>query len=210
MVRGALIAWIEERLVPISPPSDWAAALRLTPHVGVDPFVPPRALQRAHAAFLATDAGMPPDAASDAARAVIEAGMTWDAERRAAELSTLVSFDFLIHNGDRWGGGFTNVRTRGAEGPLIYLDNAAGFSRRRARSPTLELRLAFVQRFERSLRRQLRRMDVQVLAERLATDPLAPILDEEALAHLEERREAWLAHVEALISEHGEARVLPW
>ena len=50
-----------------------------------------------------------------------------DRADRGAELSDLVLFDYLIHNIDRWGGGFTNVRTRGEGGPLVFLDNAGGF-----------------------------------------------------------------------------------
>ncbi len=216
MVRGVPVAWIEERLVPLDPPGDWMADLRITAAVGMTPYVPARELRRFRATPDAAlhDAGTPGDADTagelDAAGADGGALDGWDRERRAAELSDLILFDFLIHNGDRWGGGFTNVRTRGAEGPLIYLDNAAGFSRRRARLTTLDLRLTFVQRFGSVLVRRLRRFELESYERRLATDPLAPILDEQQLAHLEERRVAALAHVDALLELHGQEQVLPW
>lgn len=219
MVRGALVAWIEERLVPIEPPEDWMAPLRIEAHPGPSPFVPARELRRAQRMGDAgppdtgpPDAG-PPDASSaDADIAALDASSAqgWDREARAAELSDLILFDFLIHNGDRWGGGHTNVRTRGVGGPLVYLDNAAGFSRRRARLTTIDLRLGYVQRFGAGLVRRLRRFDVEAYAARLATDPLSPILDERQLEHLEERRVAALAHVDALAQEHGAEAALRW
>jgi len=218
MVRGVLVAWIEERLVPLDPPDDWMADLRITAAAGTTPFVPARELRRLRgtpdAALL--DAGTLADAdvgasgALDAGPIDASAANGWDRERRAAELSDLILFDFLIHNGDRWGGGFTNVRTRGADGPLVYLDNAAGFSRRRARLTTLDLRLTYVQRFGSALVRRLRRFELDGYEQRLATDPLAPVLDEQQLAHLEERRVAALAHVDALVEVHGRERVLAW
>ncbi len=223
-VRGVLVDWIDERLVPIDPPPGWERDLRVTEHVGAFPFVPPRALMRAHAAFLAIDAGVPPDAAADAALDTGDAGELaegdaatheeavdlWDEEERAAELSSLIVFDFLIHNGDRWGGSFTNARTRGVGGPLVYLDNAAGFSRRRARLTTLDLRLLFVERYEATVVRRIRRLEPAALGARLSADPLAPILDDAQLAHFEERRLALVEHVDGLVERLGRDRVLPW
>lgn len=221
-VRGALIAWIDERLVPIAPPPGWEAELRLDGRsAGPSPFVSQRAMRR----LLEADGFAARELDGSPAPPLDELGITphaeevgpamggalgWDRERRAAELSSLVAFDFLIHNADRWGGRFTNVRTRGLDGPLIYLDNAAGFARRRARVAMLDLRLAFVERFEASFVRGVRRFDGASLRARLLADPLAPLLDEEQLAHLEERRRALLAHVDALIAARGEAAVLAW
>jgi hypothetical protein len=214
-VHGVIVAWIEERLVPIAPPSRWEQDLRLTEHVGVFPFVPPRALLRAHTAFMSVDAGIAPGDADvpDALApdlAHVEEPSPWDRELRAAELSNLVVFDFLIHNGDRWGGNYTNVRTRGVDGPIIYLDNAAGFSRRRARLTTLDLRLLFVERYDATLLRRVRRLDLGALRDRLATEPLAPILDDQQLAHFEERRLAFVEHVDTLAERLGSERVLAW
>ena len=214
-VRGVIVAWIDERLVPIAPPAGWEQDLRLTEHVGAFPFVPPRALLRAHTAFVSLDGGVAPTDA-DALDAFtpddgdVGDGTLWDGERRAAELSSLIVFDFLIHNGDRWGGNYTNVRTRGVDGPIIYLDNAAGFSRRRARLTTLDLRLFFVERYDATLLRRVRRLAPEALHDRLAAEPLAPILDDTQLEHFEERRLAFLAHVDGLTERLGAEQVLAW
>lgn len=211
-VRGVLVAWMDERLIPIAPPAAWERDLRITEHVGAYPFVPPAALLRAHTAFLTLDGGPeePADAGLEESDAAAQEIDGWDREQRAAEISTLIVFDFLIHNGDRWGGQFTNVRTRGPNGPIVYLDNAAGFSRRRARLTTLDLRLQFVERFETRVVRRLRRLEDGALGERLESDPMAPILDDDQLAHFEERRLALLSHVDGLVERLGEERVLPW
>jgi hypothetical protein len=224
-VRGAIIAWIDERLVPIRPPAGWERALRLSETAPVYPFVAPVELRRALAA---RDAGV--DAATDAA--VADAGPDsgdggvdvdgdvgasdgWDREARARELSVVIAFDFLIQNGDRWGGSFTNVRTRGEGGPIILLDNAAGFWRRRARTSrshppiSIEPRLGFVERFDSGFVRRLRRLDLDALRERLAAEPLAPILDDAQLAYLEDRRQALLAHIDGVVAREGD-RALPW
>ena len=39
----------------------------------------------------------------------------------------VVVFDYLTANTDRWGGDNANVLTRGRGGPLVFLDNGAGF-----------------------------------------------------------------------------------
>ena len=61
-------------------------------------------------------------------------------------------FDYLIHNIDRWGGGFTNVRTRGEGGPLGFLDNAGGFGAGPARIGFEATRLLAGERVRRWVR----------------------------------------------------------
>jgi hypothetical protein len=219
-VRGAIIAWIDERLVPIEPPPGWERALRVTDPPAVFPFVAPIELRRAHAS---RDAGV--DAGSlDGAVAALDGGSDagepeeddWDDEARARELSILIAFDFLTQNGDRWGGNYTNVRTRGVGGPIILLDNAAGFWRHRgrisrARAPiAIDARLGFVERFDGAFVRRVRRLSVDELRTRLETEPVGPILDDAQLEYLEERRQALLGHVDAMVAREGEARALPW
>ena len=222
-VRGAIIAWVEERLVPIDPPDGWESALRLSEPAPVFPFVAPIELRRAQAAREASsDGGVPSDAgerSSDAALGLSDAGPEdgrgWDREARARELSIVVAFDFLTQNGDRWGGNFTNVRMRGEGGPIILLDNAAGFWRRRARSSrrarpiVVDPRLAFVERFDAAFVRRVRRLDVGALRARLAGEDL-PILDDAQLEYLEERRQALIRHVDAVVEREGEDRALAW
>lgn len=205
-VRGALIAWMDERLVPIDPPEGWERSLRIDATDEPSPFVSQglerRAREARRSGFI--------DAPGSPAPPLPSSGppIAWDEEQRRIELSSLVAFDFLIQNTDRWGGGFTNVRTRGPGGPLIYLDNAAGFARSRPRVAFLDRQLGFVQRFEAGLVRRLRRLEVEELRARLEDDPLSPLLDDTQLRHLEERRVALLAHVDALLEAHGPDEVL--
>lgn len=241
-VRGAMVAWIEERLVPLDTPEDWWTDVRIEP-APPSPFEAVRDLRSrpsageapssdAHdeaAAELPSDAhdeaptelpsdmtAVEPEATSDVTRTVdaaelADAGTTrWDREGRPAELSDLVVFDYLIHNSDRWGGGNTNVRTRDVGGPLIYLDNAAGFARRRPRLPILEERLHFVQRFRARTLRAIERLDVADFVARVETDPLSPILDAHQIASFEERRAALLEYVAAEAERLGRDAVVPW
>jgi hypothetical protein len=124
---------------------------------------------------------------------------------RAAELSDLIVFDYLIQNVDRWGGGFTNVRTRGPGGPLVFLDNGAGFWPNEQRLPLMEARLRHLERFRPSTVLALRRFDRARFEARIAGDPLAPLLDAHQLEGLEARVSAALEHVEAMHAAHGEA-----
>ena len=133
-----------------------------------------------------------------------------DTEGRPAELSDMIVFDYLTQNVDRWGGDFTNVRTRGPGGPLIYLDNGAGFWLGQQRLGLMEARLKALQRFRRSTIEAVRRLDVERFAARLKSDPLAPVLNERQLQGLETRRVAVLEHVQEMIARFGESEVLPW
>jgi hypothetical protein len=198
-VRGALVAWIEERLVPLRPPEGWEVVLRDEPPAAVTPFQSPRGWYRATAHDASVlDAGVP-----DAATPEL------DSPGRAAELSDLVLFDYLVHNPDRWSANSTNVRTRGEGGPLVFLDQGAGFTPRRARLALMDARLAQVQRFRRSTVDAIRTLDLDALVASLDRDPLAPILEPRQLEHLAARREALLAHVDAVVTAHGE-RAYAW
>ena len=198
LVRGAVIAWIEERLVPLRAPVGWERWIRLDPSPTVTPFSRPRAWYRA---VDAEDAGAP----------VLEpAPDEPDTEERAAELSDLVVFDYLVHNPDRWSDNSTNVRTRGEGGPLVHLDQGAGFSPRRARLRLMDARLEAAQRFRRITIEAVRALDLEAYAHALETDPLAPILDPRQLEHLAERRTYLLDHVDALARDRGEEQVYAW
>lgn len=200
MVRGAVVRWIEERLVPLRPPIGWERWIRLDPAPSVSPFVSPRAWYRAVEHPRVPEALDPEE---------IHPGEP-DTAERAAELSDLVVFDYLVHNTDRWSANSTNVRTHGEQGPLVYLDQAAGFSPRRARLRLMDARLESVQRFRRSTIDSVRALDLRELGVSLDRDPLAPILGPRQLEHLAERQAHVIELVEALIAEHGEAQVYAW
>jgi hypothetical protein len=194
-VRGAMIEWIDGRLVPLRAPRGWERWARIDPLLGITPFQSARAWRAARAGDRAPE---PEDAPE------------LDTAERAAELSDLVIFDFLVHNLDRWSASSTNVRTRGPGGPLIFLDQGAGFSARRARLTLSDQRLETIQRFRRATFEAIRALDPSAYARDLDRDPLAPILTPEQLAHLGERRSAAIEHIEALVASRGEESALPW
>ena len=200
-LRGAFIWWIPEPLKRLRMGRKWERWVRVQRTLPITPYQRPvdyRAdLNRRPGVREATDPSRP-------------IAQSPDLETRPAELSDLILFDYLTQNVDRWGGGFTNVRTRGAGGPLIYLDNGAGFWLGEQRLGLMEARLKALQKFRRSTIEAVRALDVDAFAERLRGDPLAPVLNEKQLDGLRQRRQAVLDHVQSLVTRFGEAAVLPW
>lgn len=127
-----------------------------------------------------------------------DAGVT---PERIFEWSDMVAFDFLIDNTDRWSGG--NVLSLGKDGPLIFLDNAAGFSSGRAqRNEMLTSRLESVCRFRPKTEDFLRRLAEKktlgdALLASLAHDPLAPVLTERHGTALDARLTTLVEHFAA-------------
>ncbi len=200
-IPGALIWWIPDPLKPLRLGRGWERWVRIQKTLPITPYQRP-------VDYRADLRGKPGvREATDPSRPVArEPDMT----ARPAELSDLIVFDYLTQNVDRWGGDFTNVRTRGPGGPLIYLDNGAGFWLGEQRLGLMESRLRALQRFRRSTVEAVRALDVDALAAQMKTDPLAPVLNEKQLDGLRQRRQAVLDHVDALIARFGESAVLPW
>ena len=192
-LRGALVWWVPARPTPLPLEPGWERWLRIEGEPdAVTPFQRPNQVRDRQVIARPAEAPEP------------------DTAERPAELSDLIVFDYLIQNLDRWGGNNTNVRTLGPGGPLMFLDNAAGFVLRRPRVALMDSRLAHVQRFRRSTIEAVRELDVERLQARMAEDPLAPALDARQVANLEERRAHLLAHVDALVEDHGEDAVYAW
>ena len=200
-IRGAFIWWIPEPLKRLRMGRTWERWVRVQKTLPITPYQRPvdyrSDLRKKPGVREATDPSRPLAGEPD-----------W--EGRPAELSDLIVFDYLTQNVDRWGGDFTNVRTRGQGGPLIYLDNGAGFWLGEQRLGLMEARLKALQRFRRSTVDAVRRLDVASLAARLRSDPLAPVLNEKQLDGLRQRQRAVLEHVDAMVARFGEAAVLPW
>src|SRR5262249_42648457 len=133
-----------------------------------------------------------------------------DTEERPAELSDVVVFDYLTANTDRWGGDNANVLTRGRGGPLVFLDNGAGFPPMPFSMSLCHARLHVVQKFRRRTIDALRAITKDDLARRLAGEPLAPVLDDEQLDAFETRRQAVLAWVGECVARNGEDQTYPW
>jgi hypothetical protein len=197
-ICGAFVAWIEGDVDPLALPREWERWVRVQPGVGLTPYQRP-----ADYRAMLHGSRDPRLEVLDPRRPL--AGPDADTPDRPAELSDLLVFDYLVQNVDRWGGGFTNVRTRGPGGPLVFLDNGAGFWPNEQRLPLMEARLRHLQRFRRSTVEALRRFDRARFEARLARDPLAPLLDARQLDGLEARVGAVLEHVGAMRATHGDA-----
>jgi hypothetical protein len=204
-VRGALIYWLNERLVPASTPPGWENWLRSEAfgRTTVSPYQRAAAygaaLNRAHQHMLRRE---PPEAFYDTVPMP-------EHPQLPAELSDMIVFDFLTLNFDRFGGSNANILLLGEGGPLIFLDNGDGFSPGPPRRHVLDTRLAPVSRFRKRTIEALRAFDMRAFSARLAREPLAPILDARALAGLAVRREIVLEHVAAQSKRYGDA-VFAW
>lgn len=200
-IEGAFVWWIPDPLKRLKLGRRWERWIRVQKSLPITPYQRPvdyrSDLNGRPGVREATDANRP------------LAGEP-DTEDRAAELSDMIAFDYLTQNVDRWGGNFTNVRTLGKSGPLIYLDNGAGFWLGEQRLGLMEARLKAVQRFRRATVEAFRELDVDRFAERLASDPLAPVLNQKQLDGLERRQQAFLAHVDRMVDRFGEREVLAW
>jgi hypothetical protein len=200
-IQGAFVWWIPEPLKRLRMGRQWERWVRVQRTLPITPYQRPvdyRADLRGKPGIReATDPSRP--LAKDP-----------DTETRPGELSDLIVFDYLTQNVDRWGGEFTNVRTRGPGGPLIYLDNGAGFWLGDQRLGLMESRLKALQRFRRATVDAVRALDIDALAARMNGDPLVPVLNEKQLDGLRQRRQAVLDHVDAMVKRFGEATVLPW
>jgi hypothetical protein len=132
-----------------------------------------------------------------------------DQRARAEEISTLLVFDFLTGNWDRWSG--SNV-PMDAAGHLIYRDNNGAFEEPFVlglmQNGMAWLRRA--QRFSASVIARARALTDASIREEMALDgdPAHPPLTEAQRRSLLRRRDALLEYVDGLIRRHGEAAVL--
>ena len=200
-IKGAFIWWIPEPLKRVRMGRNWERWIRVQSALPITPYQRPVDYR--------SDLNHRPGIreATDTRRPIAQSP---DTEERPAELSDLIVFDYLTQNVDRWGGDFTNVRSRGEGGPLVYLDNGAGFWLGNQRLGLMEARLKAVQRFRRSTVEAVRSLDIERFSKRLSADPLAPVLNDKQLDGLAQRRRALLEHVDAMIARFGEARAVPW
>ena len=200
-VYGALIAWVEGGLPRLRLPAGWEQWLRVGRAPFLSPFVRPRDWLRAVQAFRQSGRIEGP-----------LGGERWpevrpDRPERPAELSDMILFDYLVRNVDRWSADFSNVRTRGPGGPLVFLDQAAGFAGGRPSSGHLDAQLRAVQRVRAATVRAIEAFDLAAYRARLRREPIQPVLDAPRLEGLRVRREALLRHVRELRKRFGARRV---
>jgi hypothetical protein len=128
----------------------------------------------------------------------------------ARSMSDMLAFDFLIANGDRWSGG--NVKGDAA-GTLVWVrDHDLAFaSHPSGRQRELWKLVTQVERFSRPFVARVRALDRACIERELREDPKGArgeLLTERQIGELLDRRLALLSHLDALIAERGEARVL--
>jgi hypothetical protein len=132
-----------------------------------------------------------------------------DERALASALSTLIAFDFLTANWDRWSGG--NVARDGAAGALLYVDNDGAFYEH-PRAEVLARQLAFLRRVVRFSRRflsSLRALDEPKLNEVFGDEPPGePLLAPHVVAAVEERRRLVIQAVDARLARAGERATL--
>jgi hypothetical protein len=208
-VRGALIAWLPEKLEPAQTPSGWEDWIRSEPldPFAVSPFQPAAAYKRASAEQQKHRNG------ATASAVGTRPAPTPARPELPAELSDLIVFDYLTGNSERFAADNANLLTLGGsdKGPLIFLDNGSAFAGTPASGQhgLVDVQLAAVSKFRRRTTDALRALDIDALKATMAADPLGPILDAAAWRGLEARRKAVLDHVRRQEKQFGDA-VYAW
>lgn len=127
-----------------------------------------------------------------------------DQRALAAALSSMLAFDYLTANWDRWSGG--NVAEDGASGRVLFVDNDGAFYEWPAPAALARQRaeLQRVTRFSRSFVEALRALDGAALRAAIGEEsPGVPLLSERSLAGVEARRATVLAMADARIADAG-------
>jgi hypothetical protein len=126
-----------------------------------------------------------------------------------AQISAMIVFDQLTGNRDRWSGANVMVDETGTR--LVFLDNNLAFDATIDREQTKKRAhtLARVERFSRSLVDAVRGLDRDAIAHVFSVDHQgAPLLRDDQIDAVMQRRAELLAHVDALIAKYGDERVL--
>jgi hypothetical protein len=126
------------------------------------------------------------------------------------QFATLIVFDALIDNADRWSG--SNTKVSPDYKTLYFMDNSLSFSRfPKGHESNLKM-LQRMQVFPRGLIKRLRELthDKITAALDLGDDPagLGPLLTPEETRALIARRDRVIEHIDQLIAQHGEDAVL--
>jgi hypothetical protein len=128
----------------------------------------------------------------------------------ASQISTLVVFDTVTGNWDRWSG--ANVGIDKASGTLLYVDNDGAFFEPAPAAP-LASQLALLQKIDRYSRRfvaALRALTPIALADAIGDEtPGQPLLEPKTLSSVDGRRRNVLVIIDAKIKDQGESKVLP-
>jgi hypothetical protein len=126
------------------------------------------------------------------------------------QLATVVVFDVVIDNSDRWSG--ANAKASPDGKTLYFMDNTLSFSRFKQGHDANLRPLRRIQVFPRGLVQKLRKLTIEQVeaALDLGADEagMAPLLDDVELHAVMSRRNYVLEYIDELIAEFGEDRVL--
>jgi hypothetical protein len=140
----------------------------------------------------------------------LSAGVTMPESDRymLAQISSMVLFDFIINNPDRWSG--SNVRMSEDGRVLYYMDNTLAFGREAEGHRKVQTYLTRAQKFSRSLVARLRELTEADVRDAVDHDrgPFEYLLSDAEIAAVMQRRDWALAYVDGLIAEHGEGAIL--
>lgn len=124
------------------------------------------------------------------------------------QISTMVLFDYIINNPDRWTG--ANARVSEDRKILYFMDNAMSFGLKYNghRRPRIYLKRS--QKFSRALVVALRSLSEEGIDEAMNRDvgPFSYILSKQEIKAVMQRREFALEYIDGLIDKHGEDAVL--
>lgn len=126
------------------------------------------------------------------------------------QLATLVVFDVVIDNSDRWSGG--NVKTSPDGKTVYFMDNTLSFSHFKQGHEANLAPLRRIQVFPRGLVAKLRALTLESVRQALdlGDDPagLGPLLNDAELRAVLSRRNYLLSRIDGLIAQFGEEQVL--
>jgi hypothetical protein len=132
-----------------------------------------------------------------------------DQRALASAISTVIAFDYLTANWDRWSGG--NVAQDGATGTVLFVDNDGAFYEQPAADTLARQRaqLERVARFSRRFVAALRALDGDRLRSAFGEEsPGVPLLRERVVEGVASRSKTVVAAVDARIRASGEASAL--
>jgi hypothetical protein len=132
-----------------------------------------------------------------------------DQKELARQISTVIAFDFVTANWDRWSGG--NVGVDRPTGMLLYIDNdGAFFDVPPAEGLQRNERLVrSVDKFSRSFVARLRALGDEALDRALGEEtPGVPLLSTKALAGVHARRKQLLELIDAKLGDAGDDATL--
>ncbi|HEY8073237.1 MAG TPA: hypothetical protein VIF62_03990, partial [Labilithrix sp.] len=127
----------------------------------------------------------------------------------AADTSTMVAFDFMTGNWDRWSGG--NVGFDRATGHVLFIDNDGAFFEVVPKDALARARrqIAEIDRWSRSFVAHVRALDDAALAKALGEEPPGtPLVSSKALAGVSARRDEWLRAIDEKRADAGEDETL--